>query len=106
MVNLLSILPKFTNVSNLICCLFIQVRWEDATDCNSQNRVSPWEIEIVGGSISVAHSLSASSSKRTKLCPQGNLDVPALCEFQEHEVNTWIYKFFNPICLLVFVLIL
>ncbi|BAD87193.1 putative ETTIN protein [Oryza sativa Japonica Group] len=54
------------------------VRWEDATDCNSQNRVSPWEIEIVGGSISVAHSLSASSSKRTKLCPQGNLDVPAL----------------------------
>ncbi|KAL5229051.1 hypothetical protein ABZP36_017316 [Zizania latifolia] len=54
------------------------VRWEDATDCNSQNRVSPWEIELVGGSVSVAHSLSASSSKRTKLCPQGNLDVPAL----------------------------
>ncbi|KAL5220520.1 hypothetical protein ABZP36_025233 [Zizania latifolia] len=54
------------------------VRWEDATDCNFQNRVSPWEIEIVGGSISFAHSLSASSSKRTKLCPQGNLDVPAL----------------------------
>uniref|UniRef100_A0A0E0JNT5 Auxin response factor n=1 Tax=Oryza punctata TaxID=4537 RepID=A0A0E0JNT5_ORYPU len=56
----------------------LMVQWEDATDCNSQNRVSPWEIEIVGGSVSVAHSLSASSSKRTKLCPQGNLDVPAL----------------------------
>uniref|UniRef100_A0ACD5VJF4 Uncharacterized protein n=1 Tax=Avena sativa TaxID=4498 RepID=A0ACD5VJF4_AVESA len=54
------------------------VRWEDATDCNSQHRLSPWEIEIVGGSVSVAQSLSASSSKRTKLCPQGNLDVPSL----------------------------
>ncbi|XP_051226055.1 auxin response factor 3 [Lolium perenne] len=54
------------------------VRWEDGTDCNSQHRLSPWEIEIVGGSVSVAQSLSASSSKRTKLCPQGNLDVPSL----------------------------
>ncbi|XP_020175130.1 auxin response factor 3 [Aegilops tauschii subsp. strangulata] len=54
------------------------VRWEDGTDCNSQNRLSPWEIEIVGGSVSIAQSLSASSSKRTKLCPQGNVDVPTL----------------------------
>lgn len=54
------------------------VRWEDGTDCNSQHRLSPWEIEIVGGSVSIAQSLSASSSKRTKLCPQGNLDVPTL----------------------------
>ncbi|VAH79780.1 unnamed protein product [Triticum turgidum subsp. durum] len=54
------------------------VRWEDGTDCNSQNRLSPWDIEIVGGSVSIAQSLSASSSKRTKLCPQGNVDVPTL----------------------------
>lgn len=54
------------------------VRWGDGTDCNSQNRVSPWEIEIVGGSVSITQSLSASSSKRTKLCPQGNLNVPTL----------------------------
>ncbi|KAM0835409.1 hypothetical protein ACQ4PT_062953 [Festuca glaucescens] len=54
------------------------VRWEDGTDCNSQHRLSPWEIKIVSGSVSVAQSLSASSSKRTKLCPQGNLDVPSL----------------------------
>uniref|UniRef100_A0A0D9V5S0 Auxin response factor n=1 Tax=Leersia perrieri TaxID=77586 RepID=A0A0D9V5S0_9ORYZ len=37
------------------------VRWEDTTDCNSQSRVSPWEIEIVDGSVSVAHSLSTSN---------------------------------------------
>ncbi|XP_062206896.1 auxin response factor 3-like isoform X2 [Phragmites australis] len=54
------------------------VRWEDGTDCNGQDRASPREIEIVGSSVSVAHSLSASSSKRTKLCPQGNLDVPTM----------------------------
>ncbi|XP_035817448.1 auxin response factor 3 isoform X2 [Zea mays] len=54
------------------------VRWEDGAECNGQDRVSPWEIEIAGGSVSVSHSLSASSSKRTKLCPQGNLDVPAM----------------------------
>ncbi|XP_037419385.1 auxin response factor 3-like [Triticum dicoccoides] len=30
------------------------VRWEYGTDCNSQNRLSPWEIEIVGGSVSIA----------------------------------------------------
>ncbi|XP_037419384.1 auxin response factor 3-like [Triticum dicoccoides] len=39
------------------------VRWEDGTDCNSQNRLSPWEIEIVGGSVSIAQCLSKSSSK-------------------------------------------
>ncbi|ONM37994.1 Auxin response factor 11 [Zea mays] len=54
------------------------VRWEDGVECNGQDRVSPWEIEIAGGSVSVAHSVSASSSKRTKLCPQGNLDVPTM----------------------------
>jgi auxin response factor len=59
---------------------FMQVRWEDGAECNGQDRVSPWEIEIAGGSVSVSHSLSASSSKRTKLCPQGNLDVPAMCK--------------------------
>uniref|UniRef100_A0A452ZT08 Auxin response factor domain-containing protein n=2 Tax=Aegilops tauschii subsp. strangulata TaxID=200361 RepID=A0A452ZT08_AEGTS len=51
------------------------VRWEDGTDCNSQNRPSPWEIEIVGGSVSISQFLSKSSSKGTKLCPRGNLDV-------------------------------
>ncbi|PWZ09359.1 Auxin response factor 3 [Zea mays] len=54
------------------------VRWEDGAECNGQDRVSPWEIEIAGGSVPVSHSLSASSAKRTKLCPQGNLDVPAM----------------------------
>uniref|UniRef100_J3M8V4 Auxin response factor n=2 Tax=Oryza brachyantha TaxID=4533 RepID=J3M8V4_ORYBR len=54
------------------------VRWDDSTDNNHQNRVSPWEIERVGGSVSVTHSLS-SGSKRTKLhFPQGNLDTPFL----------------------------
>jgi len=64
-----------------MCCLFVQVRWEDGSECNGQDRVSPWEIDIVGGSVSAAHSLSASSSKRTKLCPPGNLDVPTMCKF-------------------------
>jgi len=68
------------NIWLLKCCLFIQVRWEGVADCNGQDRVSPWEIEIAGGSVSVAHSLSASSSKRTKLCAQGNLDVPTMCK--------------------------
>ncbi|KAJ1285416.1 hypothetical protein BS78_03G278700 [Paspalum vaginatum] len=54
------------------------VRWEDGAECDGQDRVSPWEIEIAGGSVSIAHSLSVSSSKRTKLCPQGNLDVPSM----------------------------
>ncbi|XP_025816252.1 auxin response factor 3-like isoform X2 [Panicum hallii] len=54
------------------------IRWEDGSECNGQDRVSPWEIDIVGGSVSAAHSLSASSSKRTKLCPPGNLDVPTM----------------------------
>jgi auxin response factor len=69
-----------TIIKLLKCCLSIQVRWEDGVECNGQDRVSPWEIEIAGGSVSVAHSLSASSSKRTKLCPQGNLDVPTMCK--------------------------
>ncbi|KAM0834016.1 hypothetical protein ACQ4PT_063899 [Festuca glaucescens] len=54
----------------------IAVIWDD-TRCNHQRRVSPWEIERVGGSISVTDYLPASSSKRTKLYfPQGNLDAP------------------------------
>ncbi|TVU20617.1 hypothetical protein EJB05_36832, partial [Eragrostis curvula] len=48
------------------------VRWDGATNCSHINRVSPWEIERVGGTSSVTHCLSSSSSKRTKLClPQG-----------------------------------
>uniref|UniRef100_A0A0D9WIM9 Auxin response factor n=1 Tax=Leersia perrieri TaxID=77586 RepID=A0A0D9WIM9_9ORYZ len=55
------------------------VRWDDSTDSSHQNRVSPWDIERVSGSVSATHSLSSSSSKRTKLhFPQGNLDTPFL----------------------------
>ncbi|XP_062221622.1 auxin response factor 3-like isoform X2 [Phragmites australis] len=64
------------------------VRWEDGTNCNGQDRVSPWEIEVVGGSVSVAHSLSTSSSKRTKLCPQGNLGVPTMWNGCTDSVET------------------
>ncbi|RLN00292.1 auxin response factor 14-like [Panicum miliaceum] len=57
----------------------LQVKWDGDTKCNHQNRVSPWEIERVGSSISVPHCLSSSVSKRTKLCfPQGDLDAPIL----------------------------
>ncbi|KAG8068030.1 hypothetical protein GUJ93_ZPchr0005g15723 [Zizania palustris] len=57
------------------------VRWDDNTDSSPQHRVSPWEIEIVGGSVSFTHCLSSSSSKRTKLqFSQGNLDAPFLNE--------------------------
>ncbi|RLN27930.1 auxin response factor 14-like [Panicum miliaceum] len=57
----------------------LQVRWDGDTKGNHQNRVSPWEIERVGSSISVPHCLSSSVSKRTKLCfPQGDLDAPIL----------------------------
>lgn len=45
-------------------------------DCSRQNRVSPWEIEPIG-SVSGSHSLSASSSKRIKIClPTINPDFP------------------------------
>nr|CAB3474282.1 unnamed protein product [Digitaria exilis] len=64
------------------------VRWEDGSDCNGQDRVSPWEIEVVGGPVSVSHSLSTSSSKRTKLCPQGNLDVPTMWNGCTDSVET------------------
>ncbi|XP_062181280.1 auxin response factor 14-like isoform X2 [Phragmites australis] len=57
----------------------LMVKWDGDTNCNHQNRVSPWEIERVGATISVAHCLSSSISKRTKLCfPQGDLDAPML----------------------------
>ncbi|KAG2618140.1 auxin response factor 14-like isoform X2 [Panicum virgatum] len=57
----------------------LQVKWDGDTNCNHQNRVSPWEIERVGSSISVPHCLSSSVSKRTKLCfTQGDLDAPIL----------------------------
>ncbi|GJM93099.1 hypothetical protein PR202_ga09625 [Eleusine coracana subsp. coracana] len=64
------------------------VRWEDGTGCNRQGRVSPWEIEIVGGSVPAAHPLSSSSSKRTKLCPQGNSDVPTMWNGCTDSVET------------------
>nr|CAD1834332.1 unnamed protein product [Ananas comosus var. bracteatus] len=52
------------------------VRWDDKVDCSRQNRVSPWEIEPIG-SVSGSHSLSASSSKRIKIClPTINPDFP------------------------------
>uniref|UniRef100_A0A0A9G6W1 Auxin response factor n=1 Tax=Arundo donax TaxID=35708 RepID=A0A0A9G6W1_ARUDO len=55
------------------------VKWDGDTNYNHQNRVSPWEIERVGSSISVTHCRSSSVSKRTKLCfPRGNLDTPIL----------------------------
>ncbi|XP_062231884.1 auxin response factor 14-like isoform X2 [Phragmites australis] len=55
------------------------VKWDGDTNCNHRNRVSPWDIERVGGTISVTHFLSSSISKRTKLCyPQGDLDAPIL----------------------------
>ncbi|OEL24648.1 Auxin response factor 14 [Dichanthelium oligosanthes] len=55
------------------------VKWDGDTKCSHQNRVSPWEIERVGSSISVSHCLSSPVSKRTKLCfPQGDLDAPIL----------------------------
>ncbi|KQK05397.1 auxin response factor 14 isoform X2 [Brachypodium distachyon] len=55
------------------------VRWDGNTDCNHQHRISPWEIERVGGMNSVTHSLSASNSKRTKLSfPESNLDAPVI----------------------------
>ncbi|CAN6327614.1 unnamed protein product [Urochloa humidicola] len=57
----------------------ILVKWDGDTKCNHKNRVSPWEIETVGSSISVTHCLSSSVSKRTKLCfPQDDLDTPIL----------------------------
>ncbi|KAG2628588.1 hypothetical protein PVAP13_3KG249527 [Panicum virgatum] len=44
----------------------LQVKWDGDTNCSHQNRVSPWEIERVGSSISVPHCLSSSVSKRPK----------------------------------------
>ncbi|KAG8086099.1 hypothetical protein GUJ93_ZPchr0010g9471 [Zizania palustris] len=55
------------------------VRWDDSTDSTHQHRVSPWEVERVGGSVSATHCLPSSCSKRTKLhFPQGNLGAPFL----------------------------
>ncbi|GJM89061.1 hypothetical protein PR202_ga05657 [Eleusine coracana subsp. coracana] len=57
-------------------CLVIQ--WDGHTNCNHKNRVSPWEIERIGGTVSVTHCLS-SSSKRTKLCfPESDLDTSCI----------------------------
>ncbi|KAF8715797.1 hypothetical protein HU200_026749 [Digitaria exilis] len=57
---------------------YLLVKWDGDTKCNHQNRVSPWEIETVGSSISVTR-LQSSVSKRTKLCfPHNNLDAPIL----------------------------
>ncbi|EES18504.1 hypothetical protein SORBI_3009G196900 [Sorghum bicolor] len=55
------------------------VKWDGDTKYSHQNRVSPWDIERVGSSVSVTHCLSSCVSKRMKLCfPQGNLDAPIL----------------------------
>ena len=67
----------------------LQVKWDGDTNCNHQNRVSPWEIERVGSSISVPHCLSSSVSKRTKLCfTQGDLDAPILGRFHNMKTAT------------------
>lgn len=55
------------------------IKWDGATKYSHQNRVSPWDIEGVGSSVSVTHRLSSSVSKRTKLCfPPSDLDTPIL----------------------------
>ncbi|KAL6610502.1 hypothetical protein ACP70R_040471 [Stipagrostis hirtigluma subsp. patula] len=55
------------------------VRWDGNTNRKHESRVSPWEIESVGGTISATGGLSSYNSKRTKLClSQGNLDAQFL----------------------------
>ncbi|GJM93622.1 hypothetical protein PR202_ga10191 [Eleusine coracana subsp. coracana] len=46
--------------------LSIQVRWDDDIECLRPNRVSPWEIEVMG-SVSVSHPC-APNPKRLKPC--------------------------------------
>jgi len=65
----------------------LQVKWDGDTNCNHQNRVSPWEIERVGSSISVPHCLSSSVSKRPKFYfTQGDLDAPILGRFHNMKL--------------------
>ncbi|KAJ1263654.1 hypothetical protein BS78_09G202200 [Paspalum vaginatum] len=76
------------------------VKWDGDTRCNHQNRVSPWEIERVGSSVSVTHCPPSSVSKRTKLClPQCSLDTPILdtpkCQGsygRRFSADLWNYK--------------
>jgi auxin response factor len=69
----------FLKLEFLICLHDLQIKWDGATKYSHQNRVSPWDIEGVGSSVSVTHRLSSSVSKRTKLCfPPSDLDTPIL----------------------------
>ena len=52
------------------------MKWDDDVDTSHQNRVSPWEIEPTCA-LSGPTGLSASGSKRTKIClPSRNPDCP------------------------------
>ncbi|KAF3339893.1 auxin response factor 15-like isoform X3 [Carex littledalei] len=53
------------------------VRWDDVINSNRQNRLSPWDIELIGNA-SGSHGLSVPSSKRTKMCLHpANANFPA-----------------------------
>lgn len=71
----------------LICLHDLQVKWDGDTKYNHQNRVSPWDIERIGSSVSVPRCLSSSVSKRTKLSfPQGDLDTPIVGRFHSMKL--------------------
>ncbi|XP_074567473.1 auxin response factor 15-like [Curcuma longa] len=54
------------------------VNWDDDVDTKRQNRISPWEIESTGSIIGPS-TLSATGSKKAKLClPPVNMDYPIL----------------------------
>lgn len=56
------------------------MRWDDDADPGRQNRMSPWEIEPTG-SVTGTTGLSASGSKRTKICQppaSPNFPVPSM----------------------------
>jgi hypothetical protein len=77
----------FLKLKFLICVHDLQVNWDGDTKYSHQNRVSPWDIERAGSSVSVTHCLSSSVSKRTKLCfPQGDLDAPILGRFHRMKL--------------------
>jgi hypothetical protein len=64
-----------------------QVKWDDDTKCNHENRVSPWDVKGISSSVSMNHCLSSSVSKRTKLCfPQRELDAPILGRFHNMKM--------------------
>ncbi|KAJ4787755.1 Auxin response factor [Rhynchospora pubera] len=54
------------------------VRWDDGLTSSRQNRLSPWDIELIGNA-SGSHALSVPSSKRTKIClhpANANISAP------------------------------